>query len=56
MNGPILVHYVLLLAALICCFCGFLRRWEAGPPGLLFGWLGVCFYLLDLLLFTANHG
>jgi hypothetical protein len=52
MNGPALVHYLLLLVALACFFAAFLRYREAGPVSI--GWLGLCFWILDTLLFAAG--
>jgi len=53
MNGPGLVHYLLLLVALVCFFFAFLRRGEA-PSGVSIGWLGFCFWMLDILIFGAG--
>ena len=52
MTGPSLVHYILMIAALICFFLAFVRYREPGPVSV--GWLGFCFWVLDLLLFTAG--
>jgi len=52
MNGPSIVHYLLLIGALACFFLAFLRRWE-NPPGISIGWLGWCFFMLDMLIFGA---
>ena len=49
--GGTFVHYLLLVVALICCFLGFLRRFEANPPAVSMGWLGLCFFILDVLIF-----
>jgi hypothetical protein len=55
MTGPLLVHYLLLLAALVCFFLAFIRKWEApNPPGLAVGWLGLCFWMLDMLIFAGT--
>ena len=53
MNGPTLVHYLLLIVALVCFFLAFLRRWEVNPPGVSVGWLGLAFWMLDLLIFSS---
>ncbi len=53
MNGPTIVHYLFLIAALFCFFCAFLRRWE-NPPGVSIGWMGACLVILDALVFGAT--
>lgn len=52
MTGATLVHYLFLIVALVCFFMAFLRRWE-NPPGVSIGWLGACFVVLDLLIFSG---
>jgi uncharacterized membrane protein len=52
MTGPSLVHYLLLIVALICFFAGFVRYREGGPVTI--GWLGLCFWILDTLLFSTG--
>jgi hypothetical protein len=54
MNGPVLVHYLLLLAALVCFFLGFVRYREAGPVTI--GWLGLALWMLDILIFAGKAG
>jgi hypothetical protein len=56
MTGPVLVHYLLLIVALVCFFLAFLRKWEApAPPSVSVGvgWLGMCFWMLDILIFSG---
>ncbi len=50
MNGPSVVHYLLLLAALFCFFLAFLKYRE---PAVSIGWLGACLVVLDVLIFGA---
>lgn len=53
MNGPILVHYLLLIVALICFFLAFVRyRESAGPVSI--GWLGLALWMMDTLIFGAG--
>lgn len=51
MTGPILVYYLLLLAALVCFILAFLRRWESTPPAISIGWLGMFFWILTVMIF-----
>ena len=52
MNGPMLVHYLLLLVALVCFFLAFVRYREAGPVSI--GWLGLTMWMLDVLIFAGR--
>ncbi len=52
--GPNLVHYILLIAALLCFFGAFLRWKEGSPQAVSIGWLGWCFIVIDWLVFGAS--
>jgi hypothetical protein len=52
MNGASLIHLLFLIVALVCFFLAFLRRFEA-VPGVSIGWLGFCFWMLDMIIFGA---
>lgn len=52
MNNPsIIVHYLFLFAALLCFFFAFIKRFE---PPVAIGWLGLCFLVLDALIFGGQ--
>jgi hypothetical protein len=47
-----MVHYLLLIVALICCFLGFVKYRDGSPVSI--GWLGLAFWILDTILFGAG--
>jgi hypothetical protein len=51
MNGPNLVHLFFLFVAMVCFFLAFIRYREGGPVSI--GWLGLCLWMLDLLIFSG---
>jgi hypothetical protein len=53
MNGPTLVHYLFLLVALVCFFLAFVR-WKEPPAIISIGWLGLFFWMLDVLVFSTG--
>ena len=52
MTGATLVHYLLLLVALICFFLAFVKYREGTPVSV--GWLGFTMWMLDILIFGTG--